>query len=45
MSEQGGLSYQAAGVDLDAADRAKGALKELVARQQSRMADRKEDGE
>lgn len=32
MSEQGGLSYQAAGVDLDAADRAKGALKELVAR-------------
>ena len=32
MSEQGGLSYRAAGVDLDAADRTKGALKDLVAR-------------
>jgi len=32
MSEMEGLSYQAAGVDLDAADRAKNALKSLVAR-------------
>lgn len=32
MSETQGLSYQAAGVDLDAADRAKKALKSLVAR-------------
>lgn len=32
MSETEGLSYQAAGVDLDAADRAKQALKQLVAR-------------
>lgn len=32
MSKPEGLSYQAAGVDLDAADRTKGALKELVAR-------------
>lgn len=32
MSENGGLSYRAAGVDLDAADRAKAALKDLVAR-------------
>lgn len=32
MPEQGGMSYRDAGVDLDAADRAKGALKELVAR-------------
>jgi phosphoribosylformylglycinamidine cyclo-ligase len=32
MSENGGLSYAAAGVDLDAADRAKAALKELVAK-------------
>jgi len=30
MPEDGGLSYAAAGVDLDAADRAKAALKELV---------------
>ncbi|MGW8267274.1 MAG: phosphoribosylformylglycinamidine cyclo-ligase [Longimicrobiales bacterium] len=30
MSEREGLSYRAAGVDLDAADRAKSALKELV---------------
>ena len=32
MTEGGGLSYRSAGVDLDAADRAKGALKDLVAR-------------
>lgn len=32
MPETEGLSYQAAGVDLDAADRAKTALKEMVAR-------------
>ncbi len=32
MPETEGLSYQAAGVDLDAADRAKEALKELVSR-------------
>jgi len=32
MSDVEGLSYRSAGVDLDAADRAKGALKELVAR-------------
>lgn len=32
MTEQKGLSYSQAGVDLDAADRAKEALKELVAR-------------
>jgi phosphoribosylformylglycinamidine cyclo-ligase len=32
MSENGGLSYADAGVDLDAADRAKTALKELVAK-------------
>jgi phosphoribosylformylglycinamidine cyclo-ligase len=32
MSENDGLSYAAAGVDLDAADRAKAALKELVAK-------------
>jgi len=32
MSEQEGLSYRSAGVDLDAADRAKSALKELVGR-------------
>jgi phosphoribosylformylglycinamidine cyclo-ligase len=32
MPEEGGLSYRAAGVDLDAAERAKDALKELVSR-------------
>ena len=32
MSESQGLSYRSAGVDLEAADRAKKALKELVAR-------------
>lgn len=32
MPEAEGLSYRAAGVDLDAAERAKGALKELVAK-------------
>ncbi len=32
MAETKGLSYQAAGVDLDAANRAKNALRELVAR-------------
>jgi phosphoribosylformylglycinamidine cyclo-ligase len=32
MSDTEGLSYRSAGVDLDAADRTKGALKELVAR-------------
>lgn len=32
MDENGGLSYRAAGVDLEAADRAKNALKELVAK-------------
>jgi len=32
MSDTGGWSYRAAGVDLDAAERAKGALKHLVAR-------------
>jgi phosphoribosylformylglycinamidine cyclo-ligase len=32
MSESGGLSYRAAGVDLEAADRAKARLKELVSR-------------
>jgi phosphoribosylformylglycinamidine cyclo-ligase len=32
MPEEDGLSYQAAGVDLEAAERAKGALKELVSR-------------
>jgi phosphoribosylformylglycinamidine cyclo-ligase len=32
MSEQKGMSYQSAGVDLDAADRAKRALKDVVSR-------------
>ncbi len=32
MPEEGGLSYRAAGVDLDAAERTKDALKELVSR-------------
>jgi phosphoribosylformylglycinamidine cyclo-ligase len=32
MADNGGLSYRAAGVDLEAADRAKSALKELVGR-------------
>ncbi len=32
MPEANGLSYRAAGVDLDAAERAKGALKALVSK-------------
>ncbi len=32
MAEQGGMSYQSAGVDLAAADRAKSALKDMVSR-------------
>jgi len=32
MAEQEGMSYQSAGVDLDAADRAKSALKDMVSR-------------